>query len=224
MWYGFKRYPNIPKFFKNKSYQRNYRDRIFGKLLKRNSIYPSTSFRFQIPANWNFILLQPSSKMTNYTIIYAYNETYYLNFLLRLDSPDLRYDLQTRTIQIKSFVTGYNYLWFLKTLASTLRRFHKPFFTKIKFKGKGYYVYKNFRNTIAPQFNYAHRVYVYAFSSSVKFLSKTKILLFGLSKYNILSIAHSFKRTRPINIFTGRGVRFARQVVYRKTGKIGAYR
>jgi hypothetical protein len=29
---------------------------------------------------------------------------------------------------------------------------------------------------------------------------------------------------RRMNIFTGRGVRFAKQIVYKKTGKVSAYR
>ena len=71
---------------------------------------------------------------------------------------------------------------------------------------------------------YAHRVYVYAQAISVKFLSKTKILLFGLSPDPIFKIGFELKNVRPINIFTGRGVRFARQIVYRKTGKVSSYR
>ena len=71
---------------------------------------------------------------------------------------------------------------------------------------------------------YAHRVYVYSSAITVKFLSKTKILLFGLSKQDVMQSAYSLARVKPINIFTGRGVRFARQVIYRKTGKVGAYR
>ena len=58
----------------------------------------------------------------------------------------------------------------------------------------------------------------------VKFLSKTKVMLFGLVKKDILLSAHSLKRKRSINIFTGRGVRFARQIVYKKTGKVSSYR
>jgi ribosomal protein L6P/L9E len=85
-------------------------------------------------------------------------------------------------------------------------------------------MYKNLRNTIAPQFGYAHRVYVYAQATSVKFLSKTKIILFGLSKTDILLASYQLKRVKPVNIFTGRGVRFARQILYRKTGKVSSYR
>lgn len=224
MWYGFKQAPNISRLLKNQAYRLNVNDRRFGKPLPRYSMYPSTSFRFQVPGGWDFVLLAPKGATATRTVVYAYNSTYFLNFVLRDESPVLRYDYQTRTLQFKSFLTSYNYLWYLKTLSSLFSKFHKPFFLKLKFKGKGYYVYKNARNTIAPQFGYAHRVYVYSFKSSVKFLSKTKVLLFGLSKVDIMRTGHAFMKTRPINVFTGRGVRFAKQIIYRKTGKVGAYR
>ena len=80
------------------------------------------------------------------------------------------------------------------------------------------------RNTIAPKFGYYHRIYVYAPNIRVKFLSKTSVLLFGFSKIDVMTVGHDFKSKKPINIFTGRGVRFARQIVYRKTGKVSAYR
>jgi ribosomal protein L6P/L9E len=97
-------------------------------------------------------------------------------------------------------------------------------FVKIKFRGKGYYLYKNKRNTITPQFGYSHRIYIYAYFNIVKFLTKTKILIFGFSKKDILESGYDLKSKRPINIFTGRGVRFAKQIIYKKTGKVSAYR
>ena len=118
----------------------------------------------------------------------------------------------------------YCYESYLRTLADLFSRFNRPTLLKIRFKGKGYYMYKNRRNTIAPQFGYAHRVYVYASATSVLFLSKTKILLFGLCQKDVIQIAHRVKAVKPINIFTGRGVRFAKQIIYKKTGKVSSYR
>ena len=97
-------------------------------------------------------------------------------------------------------------------------------FVRMRFRGKGYYIYKTTRNTIAPNFGYAHRLYVYAYAVSLKFLSKTSIIMFGFCKKDLLEAGYGFKSTRPINIFTGRGVRFARQTVYRKIGKVSSYR
>jgi ribosomal protein L6P/L9E len=97
-------------------------------------------------------------------------------------------------------------------------------FNKLKFKGKGYYMYKSKRNTIALQFGYAHIVRIYTFLVNLKFLSKTAVLLVGLNKNDLLSISHNFRLRRPHNIFTGKGVRFTRQIIYKKTGKISSYR
>ena len=58
----------------------------------------------------------------------------------------------------------------------------------------------------------------------VKFLSKTTIFLFGLSKKDIFTVGHDFRAVRKINIFTGRGVRFSKQIIYKKVGKVSSYR
>jgi ribosomal protein L6P/L9E len=102
--------------------------------------------------------------------------------------------------------------------------FTKLFFKKIKFKGKGYYIYKNFRNTIALQFGYSHIKRLYFYFTFVKFLSKTSIILFGLNLKDISLLSKKLYSVRPINIFTGKGMRFTRQIIYRKTGKISSYR
>lgn len=102
--------------------------------------------------------------------------------------------------------------------------FTKLFFKKLKFKGKGYYIYKTRRNTIAFQFGYSHIRRLFFFYNYVKFLSKTSILMFGLNPNNLSRAGTSFRNIRPINIFTGKGVRFNKQILYRKTGKVSSYR
>jgi ribosomal protein L6P/L9E len=113
---------------------------------------------------------------------------------------------------------------FLLQLNHLFISFLKPFLIKLKFKGKGYYVFKSTRSTVTPQFGFAHRRYFYTTSFRVKFLSKTKIVLFGFSKGDVLKVAFEFQTYKPINVFTGRGVRFAKQIIYRKTGKVSLYR
>jgi ribosomal protein L6P/L9E len=102
--------------------------------------------------------------------------------------------------------------------------FSKFFFKKLKFKGKGYYMYKNKRNTVALQFGYSHLFYIYSFFIAVKFITKTTILMFGTNYYDILCKSYSLFNVKKINIFTGKGIRFSRQLVYRKTGKVSSYR
>ena len=104
--------------------------------------------------------------------------------------------------------------------------YHSFFFIyvkKLKFKGKGYYIFKNKRNTITFRFGYSHRLYLYFFKFNVKFLSKTSILLYGLNKNELQSHAFLLKNVRPYNLFTGKGIRFTRQIIYKKIGKASTY-
>merc|ERR1711990_1367785 len=100
---------------------------------------------------------------------------------------------------------GHNF--FIKLLSYVLHSFTLFNFHKIKFKGKGYYLYKSRRNTLAPQFGYSHRLYIYSFFTLVRFLTKTKLVVFGLIKNDLIKSTLNLKTKRPINIFTGRGVR-----------------
>jgi ribosomal protein L6P/L9E len=59
--------------------------------------------------------------------------------------------------------------------------FTKIFFKKIKFKGKGYYIYKNIRNTIALRFGYSHIARVHCFIVNMRFLTKTTIFMYGIN-------------------------------------------
>ena len=224
MWYGSSTPPKVEKRFQNYANRLNWKDRKHTFILNRPGKHPATHYTFQVPKGWKFIILRKVGSSTAQPIFYLYNGTYFVNFVLFLGNTSFNYDRQTSSLSLKKYDSSYTYLSFLKSLYDVISRFNKPFFLKLKFRGKGYYVYKNYRNTIAPQFGYAHRVYVYSFANSVRFLSKTKVFLFGISKTDILKTGYGLFYTRPMNVFTGRGVRFARQVVYKKTGKIGAYR
>ena len=169
-------------------------------------------------------MLQTLTRSNPQESIYLYQKTYFLNFVIPPHVSYRMYDPQTSSFYLVHPHTSYVYESYLRSLNETFSYFSRPSFTKIRFKGKGYYIYKTKRNTIAPQFGYAHRVYIYAPAVSVLFLSKTKILIFGLSRKDIFKACYSIQAARPINVFTGRGVRFARQVVYKKTGKVSSYR
>ena len=169
-------------------------------------------------------MLQKASRGGVQEIVYLYKPAYFLNFAIPPYSSYRMYDPQTSAFYLVHPHTSYLYESYLRSLNEMFSYFYRPSFTKIRFKGKGYYIYKNRRNTIAPQFGYAHRVYIYAPAVSVQFLSKTKILIFGFSRRDIFKASYSIQAARPINVFTGRGVRFARQVIYKKTGKVSSYR
>ena len=153
------------------------------------------------------------------------SSTYYYHVAIgKLKTLNFFIDKNIRILYFMNYKLSMHKNIWLKEMSHTLFLFTSFFFLKIKFRGKGYYLYKNKRNTITPQFCYYHRIYIYSFFNYVKFLTKTKILIFGFVKNDILTNAYNLKKKRPINIFTGKGVRFAKQVIYKKTGKVSAYR
>ena len=177
-----------------------------------------------IPFGWNLILLQPKNVKLCTKLLYLFSPIYF--FKISILTPNLRwfYDNQTSTLLLTNRYTPNFYKLYFKQIINIFYSFCKLFFLKLKFKGKGYYIYKNSRNTITSQFGHSHRIYIYSYFLSVKFLTKTTVFLFGSSKKDILTIGHSIKNAKFINIFTGRGVRFARQIIYKKTGKVSSYR
>lgn len=151
-------------------------------------------------------------------------KSYYFNLPIRINTTQLHFDTESNVIYFFNFKTSPSLPLWIKDVSTILAYFITFFFIKIKFKGKGYYIYKNNRNTITPQFGYSHRIYVYSYFNYVRFLTKTKVMIFGFSKKDVLGTSVNIKSKRSINVFTGRGVRFSKQIIYKKTGKVSMYR
>jgi ribosomal protein L6P/L9E len=161
---------------------------------------------------------------TNHLHLYLSSPVYQVRVPITSQLAGLSFDPNTNLVKLHTLYTNASYRTFWNSLKKSIKAFYSPTFIKLRFKGKGYYIYKNKRNTITPQFGYAHRLYLYSYFVSVKFLSKTSIIIFGFTFTDLVKIGLGVKKMRPINIFTGRGVRFSRQVIYKKVGKVSSYR
>jgi len=173
-----------------------------------------------IPFSWNMVILK-SNRLVK---VYLYSTMYFVHTSIPQNFVNSHYDPNTRTLGFSNLYENNYKNLYINQLTYLLSLCNNPCFIKIKFKGKGYYIYKNKRKTITPQFGFAHRHYIYAFYTSVKFRSKTSIMLYGSSFTDLLKVGLQIKALRSINIFTGRGVRFNKQIVYKKTGKVSSYR
>jgi hypothetical protein len=180
------------------------------------------TYKFLVPANFNIYLIK--SKKNNYFLLYFYSRTLALRIPLFNPKLSLHFDSSVNLLMFSSHIFLPKFYTWLKNLSTILLTFTTFLFYKIKFKGKGYYLYKNKRNTITPQFGYSHRIYFYSYASQILFVTKTKILFYGFNKGDILKVSLNVKSKRNINIFTGRGVRFSKQIIYKKTGKVSLYR
>mgnify|MGYP003959431397 CR=1 FL=1 len=224
LWYGYNINKDLKQSLKNTKCKQRTQERNLALTLNHRCNMNYQSRGFHVPSNWSTLLLTSITKRTPYIVVYAYSQTYFFQFPLPTQHVGLSFNSQTQVATFTRYYSNSFFLTFLGIFNLVLYSFFRVFFNKLTFKGKGYYIYKNIRNTITPQFGYSHRLYFYSYFISVKFLSKTKIFIFGLSTRDIYLKSYQIKASKPINIYTGRGVRFARQVIYKKDGKVSSYR
>lgn len=205
---------------KNQKKLNNLKVRKYCFNLKRTYSVVPQILAFHFPQPWEFVLFKSNNNLN----VYLYTNTFFFRFSVPKAIGKLNYNQNTSSIVITTLYGNNFYRMYWDSIRNLFSTLNKPLFLKLKFKGKGYYIYKNKRSTITPQFGYAHRIYIYAYFVTVKFLSKTSIFLFGFSKKDLFDVAYKIKAMRPINIFTGRGVRFSREIIYRKQGKVSSYR
>ena len=79
------------------------------------------------------------------------------------------------------------------------------------------------RSTITFNFGFSHRYYIYNLNTVAVQLAKTKFMIYGLNFFNVLLKAKDFYYIKPLNIFTLRGIRFSKQIVFKKVGKVSLY-
>ena len=224
MWYGKYTKLNFCRIYKRRKLNYNKSSKKINILKPKHFSLNYTSSIVTIPSNFSALLFKNKDLRHEHTICWFYSSRYYVRFVVPTERAALKLDPNTSSLFFRGFYTAAAELLWIKCFNNFFRVFTSRFFRKLKIKGKGYYIYKNFRNTITHQFGHSHRLYIYSYFIVVKFLSKTSVLLFGSSKKDIFLVSRNIKASKPLNIFTGRGVRFTRQVIYKKTGKVSAYR
>lgn len=223
-WYG-----SLAKFQCNKSFRRykkklNLKIKILSFNLVKQAKLRTYQLLIYMPLSWNFIILRHNNNCNNFSLGYFYSSFYYFWINFHLNFARILFDVSVNSLELTFRYKNNFYSLYWKTFKAILYSFSKVFFKKLRFRGKGFYIYKNSRNTVAMQFGYSHRVRVQLYFLSLKFITKTSIFLYGINKQNLARSSFMLKNVRPINIFTGKGIRFTRQIVYKKTGKVGSYR
>lgn len=226
MWYGNNKESNIKKYYKNRNYNCNVIVKTLALPILRHGSQSLASIYIYIPGNWDLIVLNQKPKVYNSDtkLLYIYSNVYYFKIPVLQTYLRWYFDPNMGVLKLTNNYIPSFYRFYFHQITTIFYSFSRVYFTKIKFKGKGYYIYKNYRSTITHQFGHSHRWYIYSYFVSVRFLTKTTVFIFGSSKKDIFTVGHNIQASKYINIFTGRGVRFARQVIYKKTGKVSSYR
>ena len=161
----------------------------------------------------NFIYLN-----ANYLIFYLYSLIYFFQISFNGSWYNAKLIKISNILLIHSYCNLY--------LKIILSYFFRLLFIKLRFIGKGYklIIKKNkYHNLILFNFGYSHRYYIYLYQFFSIQIAKTKFFFFGLNYFFLKIILHQLYLIKPLNIFTLRGLRFFKQCIFKKTGKISLY-
>lgn len=194
--------------------------------VRKNIVIPSH--------NSNVIVLKSGDK--NY--IYIYNKRFYFlgvvslsEFKVKLNKSILSINILAKnlnlfpTLAIAHFANRNRFNKISKKISKFLNSWDSYYFSKIKFKGKVYKISKYRNNNLKLSFGRCHKnmMVVRSLFLRKKKKIKTKCMLFGTNKASLDFSKSLLVNVRPINMFTQRGLRLARQIVYRKIGKKSSY-
>lgn len=228
-WYGMYNYPKTCVTVKERT--------AFKRLQKKTRFWMKNStclyfyrMDFYLPPSWDLIFIDKSKYgEVDVLYVYLYNVSHFFIFPLAKKFVSIKHDISVKSLGFQFMFKNNYFNLFWNHFKILFYSFSKMFYTKLKFRGKGYYIYRNARNTIALRYGYTHLYYLYSSFISIQFMSKVSLVsksvtMFGINPNDILKSACGFYNVRRISIFNGKGIRFARQIIYRKTGKVSAYR
>lgn len=110
------------------------------------------------------------------------------------------------------------------TIFNFLNSWNKYFYNKIKFKGKGFRI-KFFKKIklIKFYFGKSHKTFFILKKIKRKKINKYKFILLGLNNNKLKKISKKISNIKNINLYTLRGLRISRQIIYKRKGKKGTY-
>jgi hypothetical protein len=153
-------------------------------------------------------------KNKNLIYLYIYNHNYYC--LIKISTKEIKFNLKNEN----TFELLYNKPQMFD-ISQKIVKFIKQFciceFSKIKFTGKGYKIKKNTTNNIQLLFNRAHITNIWYKNITILKLKKYKMYV-NYTNFNE-KILNTILSVRPVNIFTKKGLRSARQILLKKKGK-----
>lgn len=115
---------------------------------------------------------------------------------------------------------NYENYFLFKNFNFFLKHIFVSFFFKIRFNGKGFRI-QSFRNkkTMNFTFGYSHIYYVNLKKLNFKRLSKYKYFFKTNSLISLNFLKNIFRKIKPINAYTLRGLRISRTTIVKRKGR-----
>ena len=156
--------------------------------------------------------------------IFMFNNKKEYKLTVDINNKYLMFDKWTNTILIDKSKINFLNNKINKIFNYFLNSWNSYFFNKIKFKGKGFRI-KFFKKIklIKFYFGRSHKTFVLLNKIKRKRINKYKFLLIGLNKTNVVNNVVKVVKIKPINIYTLRGLRCSKQIIFKRKGKKGTY-
>lgn len=159
----------------------------------------------------------------NSYIINIFNKIKIIRFLISSNYL-VMYNRNSKNLEI--FFQNYNKnLRLIEILLNDLAfSLNRLWHLKIKFAGKGFKI-KRRRKTksIKFYFYYSHINVVILKRSKLKQRKKNRFIIKSWDRQNLIRAGNIITSIKPLNIYTKRGIRVGRQIVFKKTGKKSNY-
>ena len=173
-----------------------------------------------LPPNINVTMLEKKTSTT----LYIYNKTCFYKISTSEGTQQIFLDKETNTISFLTFKKNPYTKLYTNLLHNFLFSLNYYFFTKIKFTGKGYRMaFRRKKKIIHFYFGHSHNTIILFRTVLLKKPHKYKFLIFTNSKKKIALLNKMILNIKPINIFTKRGLRNSRQIIFKRTGKKAGY-
>lgn len=165
--------------------------------------------------------LHTSIIKTKNSYICTFYSTYFMYKISFTCSEQLvQFNTQTNTLNIKSKKNSQFLKLFKQYLELLFYAWNFFFCAKFKLKGKGFRIFRKRENKFV-KFFFGHSHYkIIKFRTCILLKPhKYKFIVFGNSKNKLNKIIKMVQKIRPIDFFTKRGLRYARQIIIKRKGK-----
>ena len=168
--------------------------------------------------NLNFLFLRKNDN--KYIIIYNKLTNIYIKYKLN-NNVNIFYFKNLKYLIIELNFFNYNNIKILDMLLNKqVKSIDFYFLKKIVFFGKGFKIKKyEQKSTLSLFFNRSHINFIKWNNIIIKKLKKTKIIICSTNFKYINESSNSIIRNRELNIFTKKGLRLSRQLIFKKVGK-----
>lgn len=158
-----------------------------------------------------------------YIILVLFNKFRSIRLFFK-GTTQIRYDKNSKNIIIAGSFINSTLKIIEKSINNLIFSFNRLWHVKIKFAGKGFKI-KRRRKTKSIKFffYYSHINVIVLKKAKLKQRKKNKFIIKSWRANNVKLAAQMITSIRNLNIYTKRGIRVSKQVVFRKTGKKSNY-